>query len=164
MKNIGCSCKASEIGKLVINKCIDRQIPLTNIKLQKLLIIMQGVMIASHNRILFKENLTNSIYGLSIQEVSNDFSQDKNFVEKYMNYIVPLEKEVKIIDRVLTKYGHLDSFELKTLPEMQELYEILKNFNFKTSSAFEKIAFASSFKDNILVWELGLEEKNQKVK
>ena len=142
MKNIGCSCKASEIGKLVINKCVDRQIPLTNIKLQKLLIIMQGVMIASHNRILFKENLANSIYGLSIQEVSNDFSQDKNFVEKYMNYIVPLEKEVKIIDRVLTKYGHLDTFELKTLPEMQELYEILKNFNFKTSSAFEKIAFA----------------------
>lgn len=159
MKNIGCCCcLASEYAKLVINRCIDKGISLSNIKLQKLLIIMQGVMYACYNEPLFKQNITGASYGLALKEVNKDFLADFEFKEKYFTYIVPLDKEKKVIDEVLNIYGKLDVFELNNLPVMQQLYKILKNYDFKTSNTVEKCACESVFKDNIVVWEINLDK------
>lgn len=163
MKNIGCCCQASEIAKLVINKCVDKQISLTNIKLQKLLIVMQGVMFASYHRPLFKEAMINASYGLGVKEVHEDFFQDIKFKDKYMSYVVPLDIEKEVIDKVLRQYGQKDSFELNKLPEMKKLHKVLENYKFNISNTAVKYIFESTFKDNIVVWGINLDNNTRNI-
>lgn len=158
MKNIGCCCQASEYAKLVINSCIDKKISLSNIKLQKLLIIMQGVMYASYDKPLFKQSITGASYGLALKEVNNDFLGDFEFKEKYFTYIVPLNREEKVIDEVLNIYGKLDVFELNKIPVMQKLYKTLKNYDFNVPSTLEQWICKCVFKDNIVVWNINLDK------
>lgn len=158
MKNIGCRCLASEYGKVIINESIKRQISLSNIKLQQLLIITQGVMLASYHKPIFKERVTGASYGPSLKEVNKDFFCDFDFNEEYFAYVVPLKIEIQVIDKVLNRYGQLNTFQLKELPEMKKLYKTLKHFNFDVSSNMENCIFESVFKNNIVVYEIKLEK------
>ena len=163
MKNIGCRCLASEYGKVIINKCIKRQISLSNIKLQQLLIITQGVMLASYHKPIFTEQVTGASYGLLLKEVNKDFFGIFEFNEEYFAYVVPLDIEIQVIDKVLNRYGQLDPFQLKELPEMKKLYKTLQHFNFDVSSNMENCIFESVFKNNIVVYEVNLEKDYNKL-
>lgn len=160
MINIGCRSQISEYAKLVINMCVDSYVSLSNIKLQKLLIIMQGVACASYGQALFQENISKTSYGLAYKEVNRDFLADFDFDEKYLTYITPLDREKKVMNEVLRTYGQLDEFTLNKLPVMQKLYVLLKNYDFNAPSDVEKCILESVFIDNLVVKQINLDKDN----
>ncbi len=41
-------CQASEKGKIVVNECLDRGYDIDTLKLEKLLILMHGIMLSAY--------------------------------------------------------------------------------------------------------------------
>lgn len=91
-------CFASEIGKIVANKCLDRNIPLNTLKLEKFLILIQVENIKKYGKTLFHENIIlDSDYKAIMDEVEQDFKtyfinmemslKDNRFCE-YINLLV----------------------------------------------------------------------------
>lgn len=66
-------CQASEFGKIIINICIDKDIFINTIKLEKLLIITQGIMLNRYNESLFKQPIIyGNCYGFGIPKVNEE--------------------------------------------------------------------------------------------
>ena len=57
MENRKILCEASEKGILVVNKCLEQNIPINTIKLQQLLIIIHGTMLSKYATPFFKQNV-----------------------------------------------------------------------------------------------------------
>lgn len=109
-------CKASEVGKIVINKCIDLNLSIDVQKLQKLLVLMQVECIQRSGKQLFKEDVRVWDCGVAIKEVDEDFRFQKNaFLVKHFEYINLLDIEEECVDYVLREYGHMNAFELNKL-------------------------------------------------
>ena len=66
-------CKAREVSKVIINKCLSRGFSLTAPKLQKLLVVMQGKCLSEHDKELFKEEVLAWSCGVAVKEVNSDF-------------------------------------------------------------------------------------------
>ena len=62
-------CKAAEVGKIVVNKCIDLNLPIDVQKLQKLLVLMQVECIKLSSEPLFREDIVIWNCGVAIKEV-----------------------------------------------------------------------------------------------
>ena len=81
-------CKAAEVGKIVINKCIDRKLFINTQKLQKLLVLMQVECIKRSNKVLFKEDIVVWNCGVAIKEVDIEFASEAiGFSSKQQEYI-----------------------------------------------------------------------------
>lgn len=115
-------CKASEVGKIVVNKCLDRSIFINTLKLEKLLILMQIECIKRSKKPLFTEEIVIWKCGVVIKEVDSDFrSYAISFYERQEEYICLLVAEEESVEYVLREYGHMDSFELNKLNVIKEL-------------------------------------------
>lgn len=118
-------CKAAEVGKIVINKCIDRNIFINTQKLQKLLVLMQVECIKRSNKALFKEDIVIWNCGVAIKEVDIEFaSEATGFSSKQQEYISLLDKELESINHIISKYGDYNAYEINKLAEIQNLYEL----------------------------------------
>ena len=118
-------CKAAEVGKIVINKCIDQEIFINTQKLQKLLVLMQVECIKRSNKALFKEDIVIWSCGVAIKEVDVEFaSEATGFFYKQQEYISLLDKELESIDYIIEEYGHCNAYEINQLKEIQDLYEL----------------------------------------
>ena len=119
-------CKACEVGKIVINKCIERGMFINTQKVQKLLVLMQVECIKRANRPLFKEDIRIWNCGLAIKEVDDEFQLNSVsfFDEKQVEYIHLLEIEEQSVDDILCKYGELDASQLNELPTNQEVIRL----------------------------------------
>ena len=118
-------CKAAEVGKIVVNKCIDRNLFINTQKLQKLLVLMQVECIKTSQKPLFKEDVRVWDCGVAITEVNSEFeSFGEGFTNKIEEFITLLEAEEKSVDFILDKYGHLDAFELNALPDNQKVIQL----------------------------------------
>lgn len=115
-------CKACELGKVVVNRCRQKEYRIDTAKLQKLLVLMQGVFLSRYNETLFPENVIMWPCGVAIKEVDTQFrSFSMGFNEDLPSFIAVLEKENEVIDYVIEKYGMLDVFELKKDPRLSAL-------------------------------------------
>lgn len=113
-------CKAAEVGKIVINKCIDRNLYIDAQKLQKLLVLMQIECIRRSQKPLFKEEIRVWSCGVAIKEVDEEFrGLGGEFVNRQIEYINLLEKEEESVNRILDEYGSLDALDLNMLPTVQ---------------------------------------------
>jgi len=118
-------CMASEIGKHVVNKCLDKGIHINTQKLQKLLCLIQVDCIRHKKKIVFKEPIHIWDCGVVIEEVDEDFRSNLvEFKEKENPYILLLEREEESIDRIIRMYGELNSFELNELPDIQKIIRL----------------------------------------
>lgn len=119
-------CKASEVGKIVINKCASLGYDLTAPKLQKLLVVMQGTCLAKYGKELFKEEVLAWSCGVAIKEVNADF-KNHNFREsqRLQAYVVLLEYEDDILDEVLKEFGNKDAI---TISADYRLIKLVKLF------------------------------------
>ena len=118
-------CKASEVSKVVINKCLSRGLSLTAPKLQKLLVVMQGTCLAEYDKEMFKEEVLAWSCGVAIKEVYSDF-KDYNFKEseKLQAYVVLLDYEDIIIDEVLDKFGDKDAITINADYRLSKLVKM----------------------------------------
>lgn len=118
-------CKAAEVGKIVINKCIDAGLYIDAQKLQKLLVLMQVDCIKNSNKPLFKEDIKIWDCGVAIKEVDEEFrGVGGAFVTKQVEYINLLEQEEKSVNRILERFGTLDAIELNLLPANQRVISL----------------------------------------
>ena len=119
-------CKASEIGKIVVNKCLSMGIPINTQKLEKLLVLIQSKCIEESGFPLFSEDIEIWECGVAIKEVDEDFKTYGIKFNKCLDEkIVLLYSEIKYIDNVLIEYGNLSSYDLN------KLCLNLKNISFK---------------------------------
>ena len=127
-------CGASEKGKIVVNKCLDKGIKITTLKLEQLLILMQGTCLAKYNEFLFYENIILTPEGLKIEEVDKDFiSFAAGFKEKLQEYHSLLDYQNAIIDDIISVYGEKSTLELSEVGPLHDLanykdYGIIQTF------------------------------------
>ena len=118
-------CKAAEVGKIVINKCIDLDLFIDAQKLQKLLVLMQVDCIRKSKKPLFKEDIRIWDCGVAIKEVDEEFrGLGGSFANKQEEYIILLEQEEKSVNKILEQFGNLDAIELNLLPVNQKVISL----------------------------------------
>ncbi len=118
-------CKAAEVGKIVINKCIDLGLFIDAQKLQKLLVLMQVDCIRKSKKPLFKEDIRIWDCGVAIKEVDEEFrGLGGSFATKQEEYIILLEQEEKSVNKILEQFGRLDAIELNLLPANQKVISL----------------------------------------
>lgn len=118
-------CKASEVGKIVVNKCLERNIPINTQKLQKLLSLIQLESIKESGLPLFSEDIRVWDCGVAIKEVDEDFrASGTKFREKQVVNIVLLNSEESYIDTVLSRWGHLSAEDLNSLQPNQQVIKL----------------------------------------
>ena len=118
-------CKAAEVGKIVINKCLDKNIFINTQKLQKLLVLMQVECIRTSGKPLFKEDIREWNCGVAIKEVDEEFSNyGQGITCKQEEFITLLDAEEKSVNYVIDNYGEKDAFELNKLPDNQKVIQL----------------------------------------
>lgn len=124
-KNGKIMCKAAEVGKIVVNKCLDRGLFINTQKLQKLLVLMQVECIRRSKKPLFKEDVRVWDCGVAITEVNTEFSSyGEEFTEKIEEFITLLEAEEESVNYVLEHYGHMDAYELNAQDDNTKVIEL----------------------------------------
>ncbi len=105
---------ANLIGRKVINKCLERGYEIDTLKLEKLLIVMQGVTLAGTGKPMFDEAIVPSkTGGLRIKEVYEEFiAGAAGFDKEVDEWIVLLERQESVVDSVLDKCGTLGAREI----------------------------------------------------
>ncbi len=115
-------CKAAEVGKIVVNKCIDLNLPIDVQKLQKLLVLMQVECIKLSSEPLFREDIVIWNCGVAIKEVDEEFRNiGTPFENHQIEYISLLDREKKCVDYVIKMYGDKSAIDLSKLPILQKV-------------------------------------------
>ena len=115
-------CMAGEIGKIVINKCLERNIFINTQKLQKLLVLMQIEHMQRVKTALFPQDILVWDCGVVIEEVDQGFIQHAiEFKDKQIEYITLLQEQEKTVEYVLNIYGDMDVFDINELSAIQSL-------------------------------------------
>lgn len=108
--------KASEIGKIIVNKCLAQDIYINTQKLQKLLVLVQIECIKDSGFPLFSQNIEYWECGVAIKEVDKEFRQYALGFNKYLNEkIVLLYSEMQYIDNIINQYASLTPYDLNEL-------------------------------------------------
>lgn len=115
-------CMAGEIGKIVANKCLERNTFINTQKLQKLLVLMQIKHMQRVKKALFPQDILVWDCGVVIEEVDQGFIQYAiEFKEKQIEYISLLQEQEKTVEHVLNIYGDMDVFDVNKLSAIQSL-------------------------------------------
>lgn len=118
-------CRASEVGKIVVNKCIERDFAINTQKLQKLLVLIQIECIKDSGFPLFSEDIRIWDCGVAIKEVDEDFRENATRFRTEQNVnIVLLASEEAYIDSILDKFGRLSADEINKLPINQQVIKL----------------------------------------
>ncbi len=142
-------CKAVEVGKIVINKCLKMGLPIDTQKLQKLLVLMQVECIRTSGKPLFKEDVRIWDCGVAIKEVDEEFrGVGKAFHSPLEEYINLLENEEKSVNFILNEYGDKDAFELNALPTNQKVMALSNTSNATTVPRINYQILIGAFEDS----------------
>ena len=141
--------EASEKGVIVANKCIEKGIQLSAIKLELLLILMHGRMLSKYQKPFFRQNVVAGKQVLMIKEVDRNFILNK-FDERMQEYLVLLLKEEEVMNDIIEVYGSLDFFEMikrKDLTFLRELCYKEGELNIVPNELIEKVFDYYNFYD-----------------
>ena len=115
-------CMAGEVGKIVINECLKRNIFINTQKLEKLLVLMQIEHMSRVKTALFPQDILVWDCGVIIKEVDQGFIQYAiECKEEQIEYISLLDEQLKTVQHVLKAYGDMDALEINKLPAIQTL-------------------------------------------
>ncbi len=118
-------CKASEIGKIIVNKCLQLNLDINTQKLQKLLVLIQVECIKQSGFPFFAEDIRVWDCGVAIKEVDEDFRQNgTRFCSELDENITLLDSEEEYIDTILNKFGNLTASELNDLSTNQRVIKL----------------------------------------
>lgn len=82
---------ASKIAKYIVKEALKRNMPVTNLKLQKLLYFVQGVHLFMNEKVAFPDEIIAWQYGPVVKDVYYEYSIYG------ANDIIPIDKNEKII-------------------------------------------------------------------
>lgn len=129
-------CMATEIGKIVANKCLDNNVSLNTLKLEKLLMLMQVEYIRKTEKTFFQETIVvSNPHSTRIKEVEEDFLPYAVSMDmipndtKFCEYITLLTKQEEVVESIINRYRNLDAFELEETPDIQLLHKISEELN-----------------------------------
>ena len=151
---------AIDVARYIINYCHDHDMPISNLKLQKLLYLVQGVSLALRDIPMFEDEIEAWDFGPVVPSVYRefkvfganeipriDFYYDMNFnSDTFLDKIeVTTEnfdnQERIIIEKVIDAFGHLSANELVRLTHAQDpwknAYKKSKNETIKNESIKE---------------------------
>ena len=115
--------KALNIARYVINYCNDRNIEITNLKLQKLLYFIQANFIIEINEFCFGENFIAWEYGPIILTIYNEFKKyGRDNIPKFEGQLNEIYHK-DIIDAVLQEISQKDPFELVKISHKQSPWQ-----------------------------------------
>ena len=106
-------CEASKIAKIIINKCLDKGYNLDFIKLQQLLTLIQGTMLARHDRTFFPQDIYNLEIPIIIEVHKDILTHDIILERNNPGYTMSIEEE-SVVEEILEKFGIYDCNTLKT--------------------------------------------------
>lgn len=98
---------AIDVANYIVNYCIDESMPVSNLKLQKLLYYVQAASLVETGRRMFADEISAWKYGPVVENVYHSF---KLYVDK------------EIVDKVTEKYSFLD-FEQEDYDPMEMILE-----------------------------------------
>lgn len=100
---------AGEVGKIVVNECLKRNIFINTQKLGKLLVLMQIEHMSRVKTALFPQDILVWDCGVVIEEVDQGFIQYAiECKEEQIEYILLLDEQMKTVEHVLKIYGNWD--------------------------------------------------------
>lgn len=142
-------CKASEIGKIIVNKCLQNGIEINTQKLQKLLVLVQVECIRDSGFPLFSEDISFWDCGVVIKEVDEDFRQfGIQFTTGFEENIILLDSEMQYIDNVINIYGNLTASQLNSLPINQKVISMGTKHENETYAHVTAERMAEEFKND----------------
>ena len=117
------TCMAVEVGIIVVNKCLKRNIFINTQKLEKLLVLMQIMHMSRTKKKLFHEDICVWRSGVAIREVDVAFREYALECSEKQPYglILLTEEQEKTINYVLSEFGSMDAYDINELPIIQEL-------------------------------------------
>lgn len=115
-----------EIGKIVVNKCMERGIFINTLKLEKLLILMEIAYIKNYNKSFIRADIGVNSHGrFMIKDVDCFFMKYAlEFDEKQAELVGLLESQEYCMEQILEMYGNMDAFDLEDIINRKGL----KNF------------------------------------
>ena len=114
---------ANDVAAYVINWCRQRNIPITNLKLQKLLYFIQGEYVRATHERLIEEDFYAWTLGTVIPEVYYKYSVYSSFdlfEQSEENFKTIEEYEKKEIDKILEKYAVIPTWDLVELSKEED--------------------------------------------
>lgn len=117
-------CRASELGKTIVNICLENNFEINTSKLQKLLFILQGEFLAKYNCTIFEEKILAWKCGVAIKEVNSEYQNFTfGFKEPIKEHLLLLEREKQMINEIVNKYGKLSTIDLNNDIRSRSLWE-----------------------------------------
>lgn len=116
---------ASDIAKMIINWCSFYKIPITNLKLQKLLYFVQGEFLKTRNARLISDDFYAWQLGPVVPNVYYEYAiYSSSQIPSIQNYFPPIPrdnyKDYAAIDAALQKYARRPAWELVDLSHTQD--------------------------------------------
>ncbi len=106
-------CSASEIGKCIVNRCLELGYNINTMKLEKLLVLAYGEYLYKTGKKLFGEKIEFCDHGAMIREVDHDFLRYAiEFDTRFYEWYLLLEAQEKVLHDIVRDYGHMDAFEI----------------------------------------------------
>jgi len=117
--------EVSEKAKVVVNRCFLYGYEIEPVKLQYLLILMHGTMLALYNKVFFKQNIYVQEERIFIDETEKFFLQKEITSNRLLKeqFLLPHYEE-QIINEILEKYGNVEVATLKELLPLKMLSEV----------------------------------------
>lgn len=107
-------CEVSKKAKIVINKCLKNGYDIDVLKLQQLLTLMQGTMLARYNITFFPQQIIIMDDGPLIREIMQDVLTNKiNLETNNSDYILTISEE-SVVDDIIKRFGIYDCSVLNT--------------------------------------------------
>lgn len=142
-------CKAAEVGKIVVNRCLNRGLSIDVQKLQKLLVLMQIECIKRSGKPLFREDIRIWDCGVAIKEVDEEFRNTGfAFINHQVEYINLLEHEDKSVDLILEMYGNKNALELSALPTNQKVCRLALSSSDSGTPHINYVKLVREFRSN----------------
>ena len=114
-------CLVKELGKYIVNKCLDQGIDIDLSKLQKLLYFAQKKCLIEDGEPMFASDFLAWNCGPGLKEVFLALKEGlPKFTSKYDNTIMPLSRHVEIIDDVILAYGPKTTKELVDISKQEQ--------------------------------------------
>lgn len=112
---------AHNVAIYIINWCLDHNIPITNLKLQKLLYFVQGEYSKTKDTQLISDNFYAWQLGPVVPAVYSEYSIYSSSTLPAQKQVVPFSAEdTCVIDTILQKYAYCTTWSLVELSHQQD--------------------------------------------
>ena len=105
--------KALDIAEYVISKCNEGNIPITNLKLQKILYYIQAYSLVLLDDKMFREEIRAWTYGPVVKEVYDEYSHYAAFpINRTTEFQLSDKREIDVVRRVFLDKISIDAWDL----------------------------------------------------